>query len=49
MSTKTSHRREQLKAMAYTIADEIETVAQRYIYHGYSRKAAIALAVRDLT
>jgi hypothetical protein len=50
MSTKTSHRRSaaEIKAMAYAIADEIETVALHYIGHGYSRKAALSLAIRDL-
>lgn len=51
MSTKTSHRRRtdrELRAMAFTLADEIETVAQRFIGHGYSRKAAVNLAISQL-
>ena len=50
MSTKTSHRRSprELKAIGYAIADEIETVALRFISHGYSRKAAINLAIQTL-
>lgn len=51
MSTKTSPRRRatrELKAMAFAIADEIETVAQRFIGHGYSRKAAINLAISQI-
>lgn len=51
MSTKTSPRRRsqrELRAMAFTLADEIETVAQRFIGHGYSRKAAIGLAITHI-
>ena len=54
MSTKTSHRRSprELKAIGYAIgyaiADEIETVALHFISHGYTRKAAINLAIQTL-
>ena len=50
MATKTSHRRpsRELRAMAFAIADEIETVAQRYIARGYSRKAAVSLAITQI-
>lgn len=50
MATKTSHRRpsRELRAMAFAIADEIETVAQRYIARGYNRKEAVTLAIMDI-
>lgn len=50
MTTKTSHRRpsRELRAMAFAIADEIETVAQRHIARGYSRKAAVSLAITQI-
>lgn len=51
MSSKTSHRRRssrELRAIGFQIADEIETVAQRYVRQGYSRKAAINLAIHQI-
>lgn len=51
MSSKTSHRRRssrELKAIAFQIADEIETVAQHFIGHGYSRRAAINHAISQI-
>lgn len=51
MSSKTSHRRRsarELKAMAFRIADEVETVAQHFIGRGYSRKAAVNLAILQM-
>jgi hypothetical protein len=49
MTTKTARRpSRELRAMAFAIADEIETVAQRYIARGYSRKAAVTLAITQI-
>lgn len=50
MSVKTSHRRrsaKELRAIAFAIADEIETRAQSYLRKGYARKEAINLALAD--
>lgn len=51
MSTKTSPRRRsdrELRAIAFGLADEIETVAQHFIGHGYNRRAAINLAIQHI-
>lgn len=39
---------EELKAMAYTIADEIETRAQARIKAGLSREKALMLTVMEM-
>lgn len=46
--TKRTYSERELRAIAFGIADEIETAAQHYIARGYSRKAALALAVKQL-
>lgn len=46
--TKPKRSSRELKAMAFTLADEIETKAQPLIRAGMSREAAIARVVEEM-
>lgn len=44
----TKRSTQELKAMAYSLADEIETVAQKYLRAGMRRDRAVMLAVAEI-
>lgn len=49
MATKTARRPErELRAIAFQIADEVETVAQGFIRAGFDRNTALTLALTQL-
>lgn len=51
MATKTSHRRRserELRAIGFQLADEIETVAQRFVLAGHPRDVALRSAIAQI-